>query len=311
VGYNLFSDLAQTYDGSEVFWLSKPAAGTGCPPAGTFKLGFSGFLHNADAGKTRTATPVPADLVDDSNGTGYVVGNADLTVAPYTGGAGFLTVFKVTTDASGNARFSAPIPVSVDPCRLPPNAPQLGSSSKLDTLDGRLEAAVAAVDPNRGGIALWAAHAVASADGHRSEERWYEIAPNTGALLQSGAAADPSMFVWNGAVSPDRNGSARTFRGNMAMSVSTSSSTTSPAIQFVWKNGASAQSPLTPIVQSAGPNEDFSCSPCRWGDYSGASADPAATGSTGKIWLANQYDRAGGTADDTDWRTWIFGVSPV
>jgi hypothetical protein len=310
VGYNLYTS-DETYEGSEVFWLSKPPAGTGCPAASTFKLGFSGFLHNADAGHTLTATPVPADLVDDSNGAGYVVGNADVTVDPYKGGASFLTVFKVTKDASGNAQFGAPIPVTVPTYKMPPNAPEAGSASLLDTLDGRLETAVAAIDPNLGGIALWTAHAVASEDGLRAEERWYEVSPNTGAVLQSGAASDPSLFVWNGAISPDRNGSAATFGGDMAMSVSTSSTSTFPAIQFVWKTGAAAQSALTPVVQSEGPNQDFTCSPCRWGDYSGASADPAATGAVGKVWLSNQWNVASTDSSTPNWRTWIFGVTPT
>ena len=313
VGYNEFSSRGKTYDGSEVFWLGKPPSGAGCPAASTFKYGFSGFLHNADTNKTLTATPVPADLVDDSNGAGYVVGNADLTAAPYTGGAGFLTVFKVTTDATGNAVFSAPVSVSVGTYGMPPNAPEAGSSSLLDTLDGRLESAVAAIDPNHNGsIALWTAHAVASSGGLRAEERWYEIDPNTGAVLQSGAASDPSLFVWNGAISSDRNGTgAGAFGADMVMGVNTSSSSTYPAIRFVSKKGTDAQSPLTPLVQSAGPDQDFSCSPCRWGDYSGASPDPSSTGTVGKVWLSNQYNVSSATTSGTDWRTWNFAVAPA
>ena len=69
------------------------------------------------------------------------------------------------------------------------------------------------------------------------------------------------------------------------------------------------------LVQATGANVDFSCSstdPCRWGDYSGASPDPAApgTGSAGKVWLANQYNIAGGTTSGTAWRTWLFAVTP-
>src|SRR5439155_10830528 len=44
---------------------------------------------------------------------------------------------------------------------------------------------------------------------------------------------------------------------------------------------------------------------------SGASPDPAATGSSGAIWLANQYNIAGGSASSTAWRTWIFAVKPT
>jgi len=100
----------------------------------------------------------------------------------------------------------------------------------------------------------------------------------------------------------------------MAMSVSTSSAATYPAIQFMWKHGAAPQSALMNLVQATGADVDLSCSsssPCRWGDYSGASPDPAATGSVGKVWLGNQYNVAGGTTSSTAWRTWLFGVTPT
>ena len=236
-----------------------------------------------------------------------------------TPSANFVSVYAVTksgTDANGIPipTFSGPTNVTVPSYSMPPSAPQNGSSYLLDTLDGRFEAAVAAVDPRNGGsVAIWTAHAVYGGAG--SEERWYEINP-TGSLIQSGVASDPSLFVWNGAISPDRsnNGTTGSFGGSMAMSVSTSSAGTYPAIQFVWKNAASAQTGLKKLVQSAGPSIDLSCNsttPCRWGDYSGATPDPAATGTSGKVWLANQYNLAGGTTSSTAWRTWVFGVTPT
>jgi hypothetical protein len=101
----------------------------------------------------------------------------------------------------------------------------------------------------------------------------------------------------------------------MAMSVSTSSATTYPAIQFLWQSGSGSQTGLNNIVQSPGADVDISCSstaPCRWGDYSGAVPDPSApaSGGAGKVWLANQYNLAGGSTSTVSWRTWIFGVTP-
>jgi hypothetical protein len=320
-GYNLFTFFASQYVGSEVMWLSKPPAGSTCAAGSDFSLGFFGPLHNASG--TLTATPVPADLVDDANGTGYVVGNADLTdPASAPGGvADFLTLFQVDTagtDANGHpvAGISGPQTVAVDPHSIPANAPEMGSTSVLDTLDGRLEHAVAAVDPSRGSggqIAVWTAHAVFGGAG--AEERWYEIDPSTAALFQHGVVSSPSLFVWNGAISPDRanNGTSAAFGGSMAMSVSTSSSTTYPAIQVVWKSGSNAQTGLNLLLQSPGPNVDSSCSPCRWGDYSGATADPAADqlGAAGRVWLSNQWNVASSSSSGTDWRTWIFSVQPA
>ena len=313
-GSNNFGTFASTYDGSSFAIVNKPPTGATCPDASIFTVYGSGLLHNADG--SLAATPVPANLVDDANGAGYVVANADLTTTP---SASFVSVYSVTTvgvDANGIPvpAVSGPHNVSVAGYAMPANAPQQDSSYLLDTLDGRFEAAVAAVDPGHGNaIGLWTAHAVFGGGG--AEERWYEIDADGGSLLQSGKASSPSLSIWNGAVSPDRanRGASAAFGASMAMSVSTSSATSYPAIQFVSKSGTSAQSTLTNLVQASGPNIDFSCSssgPCRWGDYSGASPDPAATGA-GKVWLANQYNLAGGTTSSTAWRTWLFGVTPM
>jgi len=313
LGYNLFGFFGTTYDGSEFVTVNKPPAGSTCAPASGFAVHSSGALQNAD--DSPAATPVPANLVDDSNGAGYVVANADLSV---TASADFVSVYTVTTN--GTDPNGIPVPaisgatnVVVAPYSMPSNAPQKGSSYLLDTLDGRFEAAVAAVDPGHG-IAVWTAHAVFGGAG--VEERWYEIDPTAGSILQADAVTSGSLFVWNGAVSPDRanTGSQGAFGDSMAMSVSTSSTTDYPAIQLVWKKAGAPQSAPANLVQSSGPSVDFSCSatsPCRWGDYSGASPDPAATGTVGTVWLANQYNLANGSPSSTSWRTWLFAATPT
>jgi hypothetical protein len=317
-GYNQFGNFASTYDGSAIAVLNKPPAGSTCPSPSAFAVHFSGVLHNADG--SLAATPVPANLVDDGTGTGtgYVVANADLTETP---SANFVSVYPVKTNGTDSngipvPAIGGPTNVPVPGYALPANAPQQGSSYLLDTLDGRFEAAVAAVDPGHAGrLALWTAHSVYGGPG--AEERWYEIDPAAGSVLQSGTAGTSSLFVWNGAVSPDRanTGSSAAFGDSMAMSVSTSSASSYPAIQFVSKAGSAPQTDLADLVRSSGPDVDLSCSntaPCRWGDYSGASPDPATAGGTaGKVWLGNQYNLAGGTTSSTAWRTWLFAVTPM
>jgi hypothetical protein len=317
-GYNLYGNFASTYDGSGFVTVNKPPAGSTCAPTSAFSVNTSGVLHNADG--SLAATPVPANLVDDTNGAGYVIANADLTdLTAHPSGADFASVYAVTTNGTDTnglpiPSMTGPTNVSLPTYAMPANAPQQGSPYLLDTLDGRFEAAVAATDPGQGGkTALWTAHAVFGGAG--TEERWYEIDPGAGSLLQSGAATNSSLFIWNGAISPDRanNGTTGSFGDSMAMSVSTSSADTFPAIGFLWKKGANSQSALTSLVQATGPNVDSSCSsttPCRWGDYSGASPDPAPAGTTGTVWLANQYNVASSTTSDTDWRTRMFGVKP-
>jgi hypothetical protein len=317
-GYNLFTNGASTYAGSSFVTLNKPPAGSTCPATSAFTVYGSGVLHNADG--SDAATPVPANLIDDANGAGYVVANADLTdLTAHPSGANFASVYTVTTngtDANGIPvpSLAGPTNIAVPTYSMPANAPEKDTAYLLDTLDGRFEAAVAANDPSHGNsIAVWTAHAVFGGAG--TEERWYELDPNAGSVFQTDKATSSSLFIWNGAISPDRanNGTTAAFGDSMAMSVSASSPTTYPSLQFVTKRGASAQSALTTLVQSNGANIDSSCSstsPCRWGDYSGASPDPSSTGLIGKIWLANQYNVGGGTASDTDWRTWVFGVTP-
>jgi hypothetical protein len=317
-GYNLYGNAATTYNGSAFLAVNKPPSGSTCAPTSSFSVHTSGFLNNADG--SLAATPVPANLVDDANGAGYVVADADLTdLTAHPAGGDFASVYTVTTngtDANGLPlpSMAGPTNVPLPTYAMPANAPEQGSPYLLDTLDGRFEAAVAANDPGHGGsIALWTAHAVFGGAG--TEERWYEIDPTAGSLFQSGAATSPTLFIWNGAISPDRanNGTTAAFGDSMAMSVSSSSASTFPAIAFVWKKGANGQSPLTTLAQAAGPNVDSSCSstsPCRWGDYSGASPDPSATGTAGTVWLANQYNVASSTSSDTDWRTRIFGLKP-
>ncbi len=314
-GFNKFADAASTYVDSEFLALNKPPAGTTCADPSLFTVTESGALHNKNG--TLAATPVPARLVDDSTGTGYVVADADLsdtTLYPPGTGAGFVTLYTVTTSGAPNvAAISGPSSVAVPEYRMPASAPQAGSSFLLDTLDGRFEAAVAGFDPGRGTVGVWAAHAVASAYGTTVEERWYELTPSSASPLDSGVVTDPSLFIWNGAISPDRSNAGGTTGGSWALSVSTSSPTTFPAIRLKWKKAGGSASALTNIVQSNGPLVDFSCSsttPCRYGDYSGASPDPAATGPIGKIWLANQYNLASGSTSGVNWRTWILAVTP-
>jgi hypothetical protein len=200
---------------------------------------------------------------------------------------------------------------------VPASARQPGGPV-LDTLDGRLEHAVSGIDPLHGNVeAVWTAHAVFGGAG--SEERWYEIDPNAATLLQSGTASSASLYVWNGAIAPDRavDGGATAFGGDMVMGFNTSSSSAFPAIQMVTKVGAESRSAFTMVKQSPGLNYDFSCSspygpPCRWGDYSGASADPTPDLScpTGSVWLSGEWNAASKDNSGVDSRTWNWQAFP-
>jgi hypothetical protein len=112
--------------------------------------------------------------------------------------------------------------------------------------------------------------------------------------------------VINGGVSNDRTISAagKAHGGAMVMGFTTSSSTTFPAIQMVSKVGSNAQSAFVLVKQSTSFENDFSCSPtCRWGDYSGATPDPAAAigNANGEVWLTNEWADGGSIMRSWNW----------
>jgi hypothetical protein len=211
--------------------------------------------------------------------------------------------------------------IGVASYKVPADAPQQGTTDVLDTLDTRLEHAVAAVDQRLlgGATAIWTAHTVFGGAG--AEDRWYEIstAGPTPSLSQSGTVSSTTSFAWNGAISPDRanNGSAGagSFGSNMVMGFNTSSATTYPAIQMVSQHGTNSQSGWVLVRQSLGPNVDFSCTGgsgnvCRWGDYSGAMPDPAAT-TNGQVWLSGEWNNPPAPNGSTPvWQTWNWQATP-
>ncbi len=299
--YFILAGFFLYFTGPEVAWYDKPPAGPGCPA--TLTSGTQAVLPGGNW------PPAPAHEID-SRATGYVLAAS--------GAGDALEVIRVTRGTSGAAVFSAPSSIAVAPFTNAPSAPQEGTSQLIVVGDPRLEGVIGAVDPSRGGkFALWTQHTVAGGAG--SEIRWYEIDPSANSLLQAGTVASSSLWVYNGAISPDRlvNGSVRKFGDSMVLGFNTSSPATHIAIRAVSKIGNGAQSAPLLIQRSSYPYLSFDCqaagSACHWGDYAGAEPDPAAspTATHGTVWAANEWNVAnpnptGGTA----WRTWIFTASP-
>jgi hypothetical protein len=308
VGANVFL-LAAFYTGSDVDWFQKPTDPV-CPA----QLGSGGIFSSLkNANGSQMSTPEPAVSADATSG-GWIVGSADVG----TGSANYLTVFKVTKNAQGDASISAPTAVTVGSYQMPANAPQSGTTQLLDTMDTRLTHAVAGYDPRIGATAIWTAHAVFGGAG--SEERWYEIsAAGTPALSQTGKVSDAHLHVFNGAISPDRasddatDASALTGR-NMVMGFNTSSPSTYAAIQMVSQRGSGAQSGSVLVKQSVGPYVDFSCGSglpnvCRWGDYGGATPDPLRSAG-GQVWLSAEWNNPATDGSTPVWQTWNWSARP-
>jgi hypothetical protein len=308
LGVNVFAPTG-AYVRSDVDWVSKPPAGTTC--ATSLGLGVVPGVKNADG--TPMFTPVPANQTDTSS-QGWIVSARDVTPGP----AGDLSVLSVTRNPDGTPNIpTTASSISVPSYALPPSAPQGGTTSTFDTMDGRLTQAVSAIDPSHGSVdAVWMQHTVKSADGLRSEVRWYEIDPATRSIVQSGATSSTTLYTFNGAISPDRlvNGTTAKFGDSMVLNFDSSSATTYVTIQMVSKRaGATAQSPFVKVYASTGKNLDAGCTPrCRWGDYAGATPDPgaSATGVRGQVLGVNLWNTASRTDADYDWRSQIFLTSP-
>jgi hypothetical protein len=293
--YPSFSNMHATR--SDLLWVSKPQGSgviTTCPAVSTFKSGKFRNLRNEDG--TQAFTPVPA-IQTDASPIGFVTTMSDIECPDICGNGTLITV-HILRPSPGDP--TVPVltvkgqSVTVNSFTSPPDAPQKNSANLLDTLDGRLTHTVSGIDPRFGALALWVAHTVAGGGG--SEIRWYEIKPLPAAnptLLQSGAASSASLFVFNAGISSDRtvNPGGSAHGDSMVLGFTTSSATQFAAIQMVSKVGAGAQSAFVLVKQSTVADNNFTCSPCRWGDYGGATADPAASlaAAHGEVWLTNQW----------------------
>ena len=306
IGSNLFSG-SNSFLGSDLLAISKPPSGTSCPAASSFKLDDAApLLINAS---TQAFTPVPANEID-TNTTGVAVARP----APLP--ATQLSLFRVTRDATtGNPVIqSTGTPVTVPKYMWPSNAPQKGSVNALDTLDARNTQAVAGVDPGHSGkFAIWTQHSITV--GGRAAIRWYEIGAAANSLLQSGTVSDPSLFQFNGAISPNRqvNGITRAGGDSMVLNYDSSSSAVFPQIRMVSKVGAGAQSGPVVVKSSPGPLSGFDCSSatqfCRWGDYAAATPDPSTAN---QIWQVSQFavGSGSGTTGPATSRTQNFVATP-
>jgi hypothetical protein len=312
IGVNFYPTFqSQAATSGDVLWTTKPQGQgtiTTCPAANKFSSGKFVGLKNQD--KTQAFTPVPAIQTDPSS-KGYIVASSDIECPPTCGTGTKITVFTVKPGTGGAPKLNkVGKSVKVGSFMSPPDAAQKGSTDVLDTLDGRLTHAVSAMDPAVGKVTVWTSHTVAGGGG--SEVRWYELIPGKlkTTVAQSGAITNNNLFIYNGGVSPDRvvdATGAGAHGDNMVAGVTTSSATQFTTVQMVSKIGAGAQSALVKVMAATVPENDFSCNPtCRWGDYSGATPDPAASmgGASGEVWLTNEL--AGGSAINT----WNWEATP-
>jgi hypothetical protein len=176
--------------------------------------------------------------------------------------------------------------LSVPSYGRPEDAPQLGTSTRIETFDARFWSCVW-----RNG-SLWACHHI---DSSRVKARWYEIAtnswPSSGSpsLVQSGTL-DPGAGVrtFFNAISVDAF-------GNAAMCFARSSTS-----EYISMGRVLRQASDPPGTMQAPVTNKESTAPLtynRWGDYSAVSVDPA-DGKT--FWTIHEYTPGGNS-----WNSWI------
>jgi len=250
----------------------------------------------------------------DPSKVGLVVASSDIECPDICGSGMQLTVYQLKPKALDPTvpRLTKPQSITVSAFSSPPDAPQLGSTTPIDTLDGRLMRAVSGIDPALGKMAVWVAHATLGGAG--SQVNWYEINSSPAknpTIAQSGVVKNASLYVYDPGISPDRtvNPTGAAHGSDMVLGFTTSSASAFTAAQMVSKVGAGAQSGFVMIHASTVADVNFGCARlgyCRWGDYGGASADPASSlaAATGDVWLTNQFTT--GVAD----ATWNWQAHP-
>jgi hypothetical protein len=308
IGVNTFGS---SFLGSDLVALSKPAAGTTCPAASTFKVGVKQNIANS-------FTPVAVNQIDSSPTGYYIARNLSL---PST----VLRQWRVTRNATtGNPVFSTAssnltVPSYTVPAQARQRTGSTGSTKLLDTLDSRPTQAVSGLDPtparvNNSPGAIWVQHTTNGGVG--AEVRWYEIDPSPLALVQSGKVTSSTLYNFNGAISPNRavNGATKSGGDAMVLGYDASGTTLFPQVRMVSKIGTAAQSGAVAVRSSLGNYNGFDCAGtdnnCRWGDYGAASPEPNPPTTAGRVWLTSQYASGGTSTAQANWRTWNWAAAP-
>lgn len=307
-GTNTFDGGTGSFLGSDVYSVTKPAAGSTCQDASLFTVG--GKLGLSDA-----FTPVPAQQTDTA-AAGYVVAEDDSIYQTGTGTD--LKLYTASKSSTGGLNLSAAKSVNVADYKMPPSASQKGTTRVLDTLDGRNTQAVSAIDPRFGKVALWTQHTVSNgATSPLAQVRWYEINPATAGFFQQGRIpGGTGTHAFNAAISPDRkvSGATKAFGNSMVVNYNTSSSSIFPRVLMRSKIGSGAISAPVGVKNSTTFLNDFTCvsGTCRWGDYAAATPDPGspATGTTGAVWSTTNFVQNTGSSSGAGWGTWNWAARP-
>lgn len=294
VGVNNYAPTG--YTGSSVYWLKKPdsTALTSCPTLPDGRQ--DGFQFST----------VPAQQTDP-NPTGYLLSST------WSGGS---TIQQYTVTGTDTPAFAPAGSYSVSAYSVPANAPQ-SNGRDLETLDNRIWQVQQAFDPRLAKTVLWSSLTTFGGPGAAVE--WFELTPDNVTPAQQGVVSDPSLFAFNGSISSDRRYVSPTdnsFGSAMVVGFTTASASSDPAIRMVSKVGAASQSGFTLVIQSSGPDLDYTCpnvgNTCRWGDYSSMKASPNSSphAATGRVYGTNMWDSGVQSTSSAHWLTQNWETIP-
>lgn len=257
---NMFSVAADAFRGVQIWRINKSTALSGGPLTleSLRALGVGGTL-------------VPVVTFDAFETTQYLIrtGTSNLF------GLGRLQLFSLDGPLGTSVLTVASMPAVGSAWSLAlQDAPQLGSSARIETNDDRILSAV--YQDGR----IWCAHNVASpaVSPTRTTVKWWEIFPSTGGSRQDGLIDSPvdRFYYYPSLVVNDQ--------GLMMLGCSGSSTSEYVGCFYAWRN---PDSPLGALegVQSYRSGLGPYSGP-RWGDYSGVYLDPVDGTS---VWVLQQY----------------------
>lgn len=258
---NLFTNAADAFSGVQFWRIDKASAlDGGVLTMETFRVTGAG------------GTLVPAVTLDLGQSIQYVIrtGTSNLF------GTGRVQLYQLDGVLGASALMIAPSAALGAAWSISlPDAPQSGTTSRIETNDDRLQSAV-----YRFGR-IWCSHTVGLpvSGATRTAAKWWSVQPATGLLDQSGVLDDSanqySYYYPSIAVNS---------QGLMMLGCSGSSATDYVGTYYAWRNPDTAPGALEGSQRyhaGAGPFTGP-----RWGDYSGIYVDPVDGTS---LWVLQQY----------------------
>ena len=170
----------------------------------------------------------------------------------------------------------------------PTDAPQQGTSARLDVIDNRIKHGVILND------ILWCTHNVGN--GGVTQVRWYEIDlngwPSSGSnpvvVNQGDLNPGAGIYNWFGEIAVNQN-------GDVVIAYNRSASNEFPSIEYMTRPSGDSDFSNPCLLQASAVNYTGSS---RWGDYSGLVIDPA---DDNQFWSHHEYS-------ENSWSAWVGGI---